>query len=118
VTTSSDPDDVVPSRRVADQLRRAIELGTYATGKRLPPYRQLAADEGVAVGTIREAMRILAAEGRVELRDRSGAYVLPPPPATAENGLRDLRAQLEDLQARTAAAIGLLDQIEQGVRRP
>ncbi|MEV6604712.1 winged helix-turn-helix domain-containing protein [Kutzneria sp. NPDC051319] len=113
----SDQDGLAPSRRVADRLRRAIERGDHDPGDRLPPYRELAASEGVAVGTIREAMRLLSAEGIVELRDRSGAYVLAPGPASTADHLRDLRAHLEGIQAQTAAAMHALDQVEQASRR-
>lgn len=114
---SSDPDGLAPSRRVADKLRRAIDRGDYEPGERLPAYRELAVSEGVALGTVREAMRLLSAEGFVELRDRSGAYALAPGPASTADHLRDLRTQLEGIQAQTAAAIHALDRIEQAGRR-
>jgi DNA-binding FadR family transcriptional regulator len=51
--------------QIADQLRAAIASGTLAPGTRLPPEAELASRYGVSRGTVREAMRMLAASGLV-----------------------------------------------------
>jgi DNA-binding FadR family transcriptional regulator len=53
---------------VADQLRRAIYLGRFLPGQRLPAERDLAAQLGVSRTTTREAVRLVVAEGLVESR--------------------------------------------------
>jgi DNA-binding FadR family transcriptional regulator len=53
---------------VVDQLRRAIHMGTYAPGDKLPPERELAKRLEVSRASVREAMRVLEGEGYVETR--------------------------------------------------
>jgi GntR family transcriptional repressor for pyruvate dehydrogenase complex len=48
---------------VVDRLRRAIHLGTYLPGDRLPPERELAMQFGVSRVTVREALSLLQGEG-------------------------------------------------------
>lgn len=60
---------------VADRLRRRILEGEFAPGERLPGNRELAAVYSVSVGSLREAIRMLAAEGLLETRAGSGTYV-------------------------------------------
>ena len=63
-------------RRVANQVIAAIEAGTYSIGDRLPAERDLAEAIGVSRPTIREGMIALEIMGIVEIRDRSGIYVI------------------------------------------
>jgi GntR family transcriptional regulator len=62
-------------RRIADELRGAIERGDYQPGNRLPGENTLAAEHGVAAATVRQALALLRAEGLVESRTGSGVYV-------------------------------------------
>jgi GntR family transcriptional regulator len=64
-----------PSRRIADDLRRAIEAGRLAPGSKLPSERQLASQYGTARNTAREALRILADAGLVTAQHGSGSFV-------------------------------------------
>ena len=64
---------VPPYRQVAAILRQLIVDGEL-TG-RLPGERYLAADYGVAVGTIRKAVAILRGEGLIETVHGWGSYV-------------------------------------------
>ncbi|WP_049573233.1 GntR family transcriptional regulator [Nocardiopsis sp. SBT366] len=64
-----------PSRRIADQLRAAIQDGDLRPGGRLPSERELAEAHGTARNTAREAIRILAEEGLVDRRHGSGVFV-------------------------------------------
>jgi GntR family transcriptional repressor for pyruvate dehydrogenase complex len=61
--------------RIIELLRHRVACGLYAQGERLPTERALAAEFGVSVPTIREAVRALSAAGLVEVRQGSGAYV-------------------------------------------
>lgn len=60
---------------LADRLRRRILEGEFGPGERLPGNRELAAAYAVSVGSVREAIRELDAEGLVEVRPGSGTYV-------------------------------------------
>jgi GntR family L-lactate dehydrogenase operon transcriptional regulator len=57
-----------PFEDTFEQLRLAIELGVVAPGHRLPPERVLATKLRVARSTVREAIRVLAEKGFVEVR--------------------------------------------------
>lgn len=83
--------------RVADELREQINNGVYPPGARLPSYRTLAAHHGVAVNTIKEAVRLLARENRVRVRERVGVEIRD---AEATQGPRD---RLREMQSELAA---------------
>jgi GntR family transcriptional regulator, transcriptional repressor for pyruvate dehydrogenase complex len=53
---------------IAEQLRRAIHIGTYAPGDKLPNERDLAQRLEVSRASVREAVRVLEGEGYVETR--------------------------------------------------
>lgn len=61
--------------QVSAYLAREIAAGRPAPGARLAPERQLAADLGVAVGTLRQALDDLAEKGLIDRRQGSGTYV-------------------------------------------
>ncbi|GAA3439160.1 PLP-dependent aminotransferase family protein [Kutzneria kofuensis] len=58
-------------------LRDAVRDGRLAPGTRLPPYRSLAADLGLARNTVAEAYAELVAEGWLVARQGSGTQVAP-----------------------------------------
>jgi len=60
---------------IAGILRQKINRGLLKTSERLPAERQLAETHGVARGTARKALNILAIEGIVEIRPGSGTFV-------------------------------------------
>jgi DNA-binding FadR family transcriptional regulator len=84
------------SRRLADVLRAEIIAGGCPPGSRILSYRQLRDAHGVAINTAQAAIRILAAEGLVEIRPARGAYVCDD---THDGDGRTLRAELADLRA-------------------
>lgn len=63
------------SRRVADALRGRIDAGEFAPKEQLPPYRTLAAEYSVALGTAINAVKLLRDAGIVKIRPNAGAYV-------------------------------------------
>ena len=89
------------SQRVADELRRAILTNRRKPGERLVEDR-LSEELGVSRIPIREALRVLATEGLVEMQPRRGAYVADVSPEMARD-LVEVRATLEGLNARLAA---------------
>lgn len=74
-----------PYEQIRSQLSQLIRRGLLTPGERLPPVRQLAADLGLAVGTVARAYRELEAAGQVRSRRGAGtrvaADVEPCPPA-------------------------------------
>ena len=89
------------SERVAEALRRAIAAGRYQPGERLVEGR-LAQDFGVSRIPVREALRMLAAEGVVDVQPRYGATVATLSREAAREMI-EVRATLEGLNARLAA---------------
>lgn len=59
---------------VSARLLTAMADGRLPDGARLPPERALAAEHGVAVGTLRRALADLEARGLLERRQGSGNY--------------------------------------------
>lgn len=64
-----------PAEQIHDQIRGLIAIGALSTGVRLPSVRQLAADLGVAPGTVAKAYRQLEAEGLLTTRIGAGTTV-------------------------------------------
>lgn len=61
--------------QAVDQLRDQIAKGTWQVGQRLPTEPELASDLGISRNTVREAMRVLAFSGLVEVRQGDGSYL-------------------------------------------
>jgi GntR family transcriptional regulator len=109
-----------PFEQIRAQIAGFVSSGLLRNGARLPTMRALAADLGVAVGTVARAYRELEASGLVASRRRTGTVVIAPapaptPPAGVEEAARELadravRAGLDDeatltlLRAALAAA--------------
>lgn len=86
---------------VTEELRRRILTGVLGPGTRLVEDR-LAGQLGVSRNPVREAIRVLATEGLVEVLPRRGAAVARPERRQAEE-LFEIRIALEGLAARLAA---------------
>ncbi len=61
---------------VANQILELIDSGVFPPGSRLPGERDLAVKFGVSRVAVREAEIALQAQGRLEIKVGSGAYVL------------------------------------------
>lgn len=95
--------------RLAAQLRARLSHGEWPEGTRLPPERELGVQSGLSRASVREALRILEMEGRIEVRPgRGGGSVVrsqahgtevPARPAA----VREARAALESALAGLAA---------------
>lgn len=87
LTTALDASSGVPLyEQLYRSLAREMRSGTLAAGTRMPGKRRLAAELSVSVNTVDAAYQMLAAEGYLESRERSGFYVqeylaLPSRPA-------------------------------------
>jgi len=85
---------------VADHIRRAIELGRFMPGEKLPSERALAEQLGVSRAVLREAAKHLQDEGLITVRrGATGGMVVQgrDPAALAPEDLTDRMEQLERL---------------------
>ncbi len=64
-----------PYEQIRAQVASLIALGALAPGTRLPTVRSLAADLGIAAGTVARAYRELEQAGLIETRRRNGTVV-------------------------------------------
>ncbi|MFI9582900.1 FadR/GntR family transcriptional regulator [Streptomyces sp. NPDC052236] len=101
------------SDQVIAQLRNQITSGEWPVGSRIPTEPELVEQLGVARNTVREAVRALAHNGLLDIRQGSGTYVI----ATSElagvmhrrfadadpRHIAELRSTLESSAARLAA---------------
>ncbi len=87
--------------RVIEELRQAILSRRLKPGERLVEGR-LAEELGVSRNPVREAIRVLASEGLVEVTARRGASVLAMTDEEARETI-EVRALLEGQNARLAA---------------
>jgi len=79
--------------QVYDELRRVILSGARAPGERLPTESRLASDFGVSRGTVREALRLLAAENLIRSAKGAGGgtfVTLPTVAHISETVRRDI----------------------------
>src|SRR4051794_19485260 len=99
---------------VIARLRHQITSGEWAVGSRIPTEPALVEQLGVARNTVREAVRALAHNGLLDIRQGSGTYVVATSELAAVMGRRfaaaprhdvvELRGALEATAARLAAA--------------
>ena len=79
-----------PYEQIRSQISSLVAMGELAAGSRLPTVRSLAADLGIAAGTVARAYKELEAAGVVEPRRRGGTVVtgwaLVPPGGPAGPG--------------------------------
>jgi DNA-binding transcriptional regulator YhcF (GntR family) len=64
-----------------DRIVSLIHVGRFRGGERLAPVRKLADEFDVNERVVLGALRTLADEGFIELRPRSGAYIMAPHPS-------------------------------------
>jgi DNA-binding FadR family transcriptional regulator len=64
------------SDKVIARLRHQITSGTWPVGSRIPTEPELVAQLGVARNTVREAVRALAHNGLLDIRQGSGTWVI------------------------------------------
>ena len=113
---SVDPGRALPVyEQVREQIRRMVAAGTLAPGTRLPTIRQLAADLGLAKGTIERAYELLEGESVIERHGRNGTYVSTTTPAHTADTAAELAVAAEQfviaarqLGANAAEAVAAL----------
>lgn len=62
-------------QQIAELLIRDIAAGRLIDGERLPPERDMAANMGIAVGTLRQALKSLTEKGLLDRVQGSGNYI-------------------------------------------
>ena len=103
------------SEVIVDQIRVLIRKGQLAAGDRLPSERELCERFGVSRVTVREALRVLEANGLVEIRvgARGGAFVTAPSSRLVGAGIADLislatMSAVEVTEARMVFELGIV----------
>jgi len=82
---------VPPFEQVRSQIAAMAASGVLPTGTRLPPIRQLAADLGLAPGTVSRAYRELEAAGVLVANGRHGSHIAQPPVISQDERENQLR---------------------------
>jgi DNA-binding transcriptional regulator YhcF (GntR family) len=71
-----------PYEQIRAQITTMAGSGVLTPGTRLPAIRQLAADLGLAAGTVARAYRELESAGIIATRGRHGTHIARPPVLT------------------------------------
>lgn len=87
-------DPTPPYEQLRRQLATAIESGLLQPGTRLPTVRQLAADLGVAAGTVMRSYAELEGEGLIVTRRGGGTTVGDSPRTLSETERRRRLAEI------------------------
>jgi len=74
-----------PYEQLRRQLAELIQSTALRPGDRLPPLRQLAADLGLAIGTVARAYRELESAGLVRSRRGGGTHVTAAAPSLSDS---------------------------------
>ncbi|GAB7108663.1 GntR family transcriptional regulator [Streptomyces phaeofaciens JCM 4814] len=96
---------VSPYEQIRAQLAALIVSGRLTEGERLPTVRQLAADLGLAPGTVARAYRELEAAELIRTRRGAGTRVAAPPPGPTRPDPGQLATLARDFTA-SARALG------------
>lgn len=104
------------STEIVGRIKAAIRGGALVPGDQLPAERDLTQQLGVSRVSVRDALRMLEANGLIEVRvgARGGAFVTAPAPKLVGEGLADmlLLADVDPAQvteARMIFELGILD---------
>lgn len=110
---------VPPYEQIRTQISSLIAVGSLAAGTRLPTVRSLAADLGIAAGTVARTYKELEQAGLIETRRRNGTVVVGMPDGGMPAGgavNSDVVAAVDRYIAEGRAA-GLDDGTLQGILR-
>ncbi|HKV24326.1 MAG TPA: GntR family transcriptional regulator [Candidatus Acidoferrum sp.] len=102
--------------QIMEQMRQRIAIGDWAAGQLIPSIRQLAADIGVSVITVKRAYLELEREGAIVTRQGKGCFVSSDSKVGARIREQELEQCLEQA-VRSAATMGLSQEnIEKRIR--
>jgi DNA-binding transcriptional regulator YhcF (GntR family) len=99
-----------PYEQLRRQLAELIQSAALGPGDRLPPLRQLAADLGLAVGTVARAYRELESAGLVSSRRGGGTRVSATAPSLSSSERQRLLHDLARAFVQQAALLGADEQ--------
>jgi GntR family transcriptional regulator, transcriptional repressor for pyruvate dehydrogenase complex len=113
------------SQVIVDQIKVLLREGKLSIGDRLPSERDLCVRFGVSRVTVREALRVLEANGLIEIRvgARGGAFVASPTKERLGEGLAELMTlapltPANITEARTVIEVGILPFVVERATEP
>ena len=92
--------------QIMEQMKQRIAVGDWAAGQAIPSIRQLAADIGVSVITVKRAYLELEREGVIVTRQGRGCFVASESGLGARIREQELAQHLEQA-VRSAALLGV-----------
>ena len=92
--------------QIMEQMKQRIAVGDWAAGQAIPSIRQLAADIGVSVITVKRAYLELEREGVIVTRQGKGCFVASDADVGARIREQELAQRLEQA-VRSAAMMGV-----------
>lgn len=102
--------ELAPYEQLRRQLGAQVEDGVLPAGTRLPPVRALAAQLGLAPGTVARAYRELEADGVLDTRGRAGTFVAGDGvEAEARAAARAFAARMAELGVPPHRAVALAE---------
>ena len=103
-----DPESLIPPyEQLRAQIAQLVAAGSLQAGARLPAVRQLAADLGVAPGTVARTYRELELQGVLQAKGRHGSFVADTPPRLTQLDRTRQLANAAASFAATAQRLGL-----------
>src|ERR1700690_3528049 len=84
--------------QVIEHLKAAIASSDYGMGAKLPAEPMLVKELGVGRSTLREAIRVLAYNGMLEVRQGDGTYIRALPANSEPLAYRLRRAKVREVQ--------------------
>ena len=105
---SVDPASAVPVfEQLRSQIERLILAGQLEPGHQLPAIRHLAADLGLARGTVAKVYEALVRDGLVSASGRHGTVVAARPSPVRENHVQQVLAEAADQLALLSRQLGV-----------
>jgi GntR family transcriptional regulator len=102
-------------RQLADVIRQRIARGIWDVGAQIPSYEGLAAEFGVALITVRQAVALLSQEGLVHAQRGRGTHVIARPPVHPRIRIESSLAGLAEVYRTSPPR---LRQLEEGESMP
>ena len=103
-------DPTPPYEQLRRQLAELISSGVLGPGDRLPPLRQLAADLGLAVGTVARSYRELESAGLVRSRRGGGTRVVERGAVKSPGKVAETLHRYADAFVQQARLLGFRDE--------
>lgn len=109
--------------QIRSQVIAGIARGELAAGDALPSVRRLASDLGINLHTVNKAYAVLRDEGYIEVRGRSGAFVVQSQSSSgsADAATSQMASQIYGLamayRARGGTLEGFLEQASQQAKQ-